>query len=191
MSTPKKNAKQVDIVLYPEPVLAQIARSITPDELKAGTADGLNLKDLTNRMIDLMYEADGVGLAAPQVGVGLRLFVADVSEERRSPQIFINPVLNDLSGSLEIEEGCLSIPDCRAVVKRSQRLIVTAQGLDGKEFTQDAQDLLSRVCQHETDHLDGVLFIHKIGTAARFMLRSKLKLLEEEYEFRLRRKKKT
>ena len=190
MSTPKKNAKQVEIILYPEPILTQVARTVTPEEFKAGVADGLNLKDLTDRMIELMYEADGVGLAAPQVGVGLRLFVGDASEERRSPQIFFNPELTEMSGTLEIEEGCLSLPDCRSVVKRSQKLKVTAQGLDGKPFSQDVENLMSRVCQHETDHLDGVLFIHKIGTAARFMLRSKLKLLEEEYEFRQRRKKK-
>ena len=190
MSSPEKNAKLVEIVLYPDPVLTKKARAITPEEFKSGVADGWNLKDLTDRMIALMYEAEGVGLAAPQVGVSLRLFVSDNSEERRTPQIFFNPVLTELGGTLEIEEGCLSLPDVRSVVKRYQHLKITAQKLDGTEFSQEAQDLMSRICQHETDHLDGILFTQKIGTAARFMLRSKMTQLEEEYEFRQRRKKK-
>ncbi|MCW8133643.1 MAG: peptide deformylase [Planctomycetota bacterium] len=178
------------IVLYPDPVLTKKARAITPDELKAGQADGIDLRELAARMIATMYEADGIGLAAPQVGVSLRFWVADPSPEHTAPLAIVNPVLSNQSGTLDMEEGCLSIPEVRGKVKRFQKLTVTGLDLDGNPVTLEAEDLAARVAQHETDHLDGILFITKIGTAARFMARSKLRVLEDEYEVMQRRRKK-
>lgn len=190
MSDTKKKAEPLRIVLYPDPVLTKKARAITPEEIKAGKADGLDLREFAQRMLLTMYDADGLGLAAPQVGVSLRLWVADGSEHRDQPIVVINPELLDPAGKLEMEEGCLSIPEVRGKVKRFQTLKVRGVDLDGKPIEFVAEDLLSRVAQHETDHLDGVLFITRLGTASRFLLRSKLRTLEEEYEVMQRRKKK-
>lgn len=190
MSDAKKKAEPLRIVLYPDPVLTKKARAITPEEIKAGKADGLDLREFAQRMLLTMYDADGLGLAAPQVGVSLRLWVADGSEHRDQPIVVINPELIEPSGTLEMEEGCLSIPEVRGKVKRFQSLKVRGVDPDGKPVEFVAEDLLSRVAQHETDHLDGVLFITRLGTAARFLLRSKLRTLEEEYEVMQRRKKK-
>lgn len=185
-----KNLEPLSIVRYPDPVLTKKARAISPEELKAGKADGYDLRELASRMILTMYDADGIGLAAPQVGVSLRLWVADPSPDHNNPVAIVNPVLSDQSGTLELEEGCLSIPDVRGKVKRFQKISISGLDLDGNPIQFVGEDLAARVAQHETDHLDGILFITKIGTAARFMARSKLKVLEDEYEYMQRRKKK-
>lgn len=190
MSEAGKKIEPMQIVYYPDPVLTKKARAITPEELKAGKADGIDLRELAARMIATMYEADGIGLAAPQVGVSLRFWVADPSSDHTQPLALVNPVLSDQSGTLELEEGCLSIPEVRGKVKRFQKVTITGLDLDGNPVHLEAEDLAARVAQHETDHLDGVLFITKIGTAARFMARSKLRGLEEDYEVLQRRRKK-
>src|SRR6185295_6071711 len=176
-----KNSNLLPIVLYPDPILNKKAREVTLEELRAGKADNLDLNELVMRMVATMYDAEGIGLAAPQVGVGLRLFVADVSPERNTPFSVFNPVLKDPNGSIEEEEGCLSIPKVRAKVKRAESLILSGLDPQGQPLNLPVEGLPARVCQHETDHLDGVLFIQRIGTAARFMLRQKLRELEEDY----------
>ena len=182
--------KPLPIVLYPDPLLKKRSRAVTAEEFKAGRAGEVKLQELVERMTVSMYEAEGLGLAAPQVGVLLRLWIADPTEERQQPIVVFNPVLSEEAGSIEKEEGCLSIPEARAKVKRIERVVITGCGLAGQPIQIEAEDLLSRVAQHETDHLDGVLFINRIGLAARFLLRGKLKQLEEEYEVLQRRKKK-
>ncbi len=176
------------IVYYPDPVLNKKCRPITDEELAAGKVDDLDLRELVERMKATMYEAEGIGLAAPQVGIPIRLFIVDVSENRDEAFELINPILSDPEERIEEEEGCLSIPDVRAKVKRDRIIKVTAKNLDGEDVSFEAEDLLSRVCQHENDHLDGILFIQHIGTAARFMLRNRLKGLEEDYEILKRRR---
>jgi len=175
------------IVHYPDPVLNEDCRALGDAEIAAGSADGLDLAELVAGMQAAMYEAEGIGLAAPQVGVKLRLFVIDISKGRDQPMTLLNPVLADPEGESEEEEGCLSIPGVRAKVKRARKLTVSAKDLAGAEIRFEAEDLLARVCQHENDHLDGILFIQRIGPAARFMLRRKLRELEEEYKFLQRR----
>ena len=185
-------AAPLEIVLYPDPFLTKPCRKVTDAELKAGKAGDWVLSELVERMRVTMYAADGIGLAAPQVGVNLRLFLYDISKEKNDCKVVINPVLSDMQGTLVEEEGCLSIPEVRAKVKRAQSLKVTAKGLDGQPFEFTASDLLARVCQHENDHLDGVLFINKIGMAAKFMLRRPLEELEDDYalkQAKLKRKK--
>jgi len=176
----------LELVIYPDPFLTKKARAVTAEELRAGVADGWDLSVLVERMKATMYANEGVGLAAPQVRVGLRLFVADpIQAEDRSGffEIF-NPVLEEPKGSMNEEEGCLSIPGVRAKVKRAKALKVSGLNLKGEPVSFDAVDLLSRVVQHETDHLDGILFITKMGMTARLTNRRKLEELEQKYKKR-------
>jgi len=185
-----KSFKPLPLVLYPDPLLSKRSCEVTAEEIKSGRTSDLNLVTLIERMKATLREANGLGLAAPQVGVLLRLWLADPTEERENPLVVFNPVLSEQAGTLELEEGCLSIPETRATVKRYRRLTITGLDQDGQPIRLEAENLLARIAQHETDHLDGVLFISRIGIAARFMLRSKLLELEEEYEFLKNRKKK-
>ena len=179
----------LEIILYPDPFLTRPCRALTPEEIAAGKAEGWDLAELVERMRATMHAAEGIGLAAPQVGVGLRLFIADISKDKSGFLALLNPVFDDLRGSVVEEEGCLSIPGVRASVKRHAALKVSGVDLKGQPVSFQADDLLARVCQHETDHLNGVLFINKIGMTARLMLRRKLVELEEDYEERKRRPK--
>jgi peptide deformylase len=174
-------AAPLEIVLYPDPFLTKPARKITDAEIKAGKAGEWDLAQLAERMRVTMYTAEGIGLAAPQVGVGLRVFLMDTSKDRNECKVLLNPVLTEMQGSQVEEEGCLSIPRVRAKVKRALSLKLKAVGLKGEPIEFEASELLARVCQHENDHLDGVLFINKIGMASKFMLRRELSELEEDY----------
>src|SRR4051812_2805778 len=111
-------AEPLEIVLYPDPFLLKPCRAITPAELGSGKAAGWDLVELIERMKATMYSAEGIGLAAPQVGVGLRLFLIDISKDKSGCVALLNPVLSNLEGSTVEEEGCLSIPHVRAKVKR-------------------------------------------------------------------------
>jgi peptide deformylase len=171
----------LDIIVYPDPFLAKAARAITPEELAAGKAGEWNLAELAERMQATMYAHEGVGLAATQVRVGLRLFVADITDDRNQPFAVLNSVLTDTRGSMVNEEGCLSVPGVRAKVKRYKSLRLTGVDLKGEPLTLEASDLLARVCQHETDHLNGVLFINRVGMTGKLAIRRKLIELEEDY----------
>src|ERR1043165_2211853 len=148
------------ILYYPEPVLRQRAKEVpeVTEEVRA----------VAGKMIELMFEAEGIGLAAPQVGLPWRMFVAHVpaSEDRTpesdppgataEPLVFINPVLSNPLGELRpYEGGSLSRPDIGGEVMRPELITITATGLDGKRFTRSAQGLLARCWQHEFDHLEG------------------------------------
>jgi peptide deformylase len=174
------------VLRYPDPLLKRRARPVTVEELQAGRAGGTNLRELAARMIATLYTDEGAGLAAPQVGVSLRLFVADASPGRNESFAVFNPQLSELGDYLEEEEGCLSFPEIRAKVKRAGRLVLTGLDAEGRPLRKEAAGLLARICQHETDHLDGLLFIQRMGPATRFMLRRKLRELEEEYQARRR-----
>jgi peptide deformylase len=179
------------IVLYPAPILKKRAREVTAEELRSGRAEGLDLHDFVGRMLLTMQEADGLGLAAPQVGVGLRLFVAHPDAEHRPPIVCFNPVLSEMRGAAQTEEGCLSLPDIRAKIKRAEHLVL--EGLDekGQPIRLTAEGLEARCYQHETDHLDGILIVQRMGTAARFMNREKIQALEDEYKFLQRQRART
>ncbi len=177
------------IVLYPDPFLNKVARAVKPEEFKVGKADEWVLKDLVERMRITMYAERGIGLAAPQVGIGLRLFVYDISEDHDPFAAVFNPVFSDMEGSVAEEEGCLSIPDVRAKVKRFAKLKLTGQNLQGDPISIVATELLARVFQHETDHLDGVLFINKLSMASKLMIRRRLHDLEDDYELQQMKKK--
>lgn len=137
------------------------------------------VRDLIEAMFATMYEEEGVGLAAPQVGRSVRLFVVDVEAEEeggeRVKQVFVNPVIRERSGEIVGEEGCLSIPGLRADVKRAARVVVEAIDADGNPFRLEAEGLLARALQHEQDHLDGILFLDRLGPITRRLLEAKWK----------------
>ncbi len=131
-----------------------------------------SLSELAGDMIETMYAAEGVGLAAPQVGEALRVTVVDVSESRDGSEamVLVNPRVVRRSGTIPSEEGCLSIPGLVATIDRAEEVDVTYQDLAGESHTVACRELLSRVLQHEIDHLDGILFIDHLGALKREMV---------------------
>ena len=167
--------ESLHIVRYPHPVLARRAEPVVDvdDEIRR----------LAARMIESMYAAEGVGLAAPQVGRGIRLFVADAREsDSPEPIVFINPTM-EVSGDLvPFEEGCLSIPEVRVTVRRPQVARITATDLDGESFTLENDDFPARVWQHEFDHLEGVLIVDRMTPRDRLVHRRTLKEMRADFE---------
>jgi peptide deformylase len=161
---------------YGDPVLRQKAAPVVKVEPDLAT--------FVQGMFECMYRADGIGLAAPQVGLLRRVFVLDVlpEDEPRVKRAFVNPVIVKKEGSTVAEEGCLSIPGIRHDVKRAERVIVEAMDETGAPFRMEAEGLVARAIQHETDHLDGVLFVDRLSAIQRKLLDGKLKRLAEERE---------
>jgi peptide deformylase len=171
MRRPVIDARTLQIVHYPDPVLRGNARPIpaVTDEVRA----------VAVRMLELMHAAPGVGLAGPQVGLPWRLFVANATGEPADDRVFINPQLSQPSREqVEQEEGCLSLPGINGQVRRPQRITVTAVDLDGREFTLTSDELPARIWQHECDHLDGVLIIDRMPRVERMANRDALRQLE-------------
>jgi peptide deformylase len=140
-----------------------------------------SLRDLIDDMLETMYAAKGIGLAATQVNVHQRILVTDVSEERNEPRAFINPEILSRDGVETSQEGCLSVPGYYDEVERAARIRVRALDRDGKAFEQDLDGLLAICVQHEIDHLDGKLFVDYLSEMKRQRVRKKL-----EKERRLR-----
>lgn len=122
-----------------------------------------SLRELAREMIATMHDAEGIGLAGPQIGVLERIFVANVTGNPTDNLIFINPEIMRSEGTISSNEGCLSIPEYRDTLKRAEKIIVRAYSVEGEPFETEADDLLSRCIQHELDHLDGVLFIDRLS----------------------------
>ena len=151
---------------YGDPVLRRRAapvREITPE-----------IRRIVDDMIETMYDEVGIGLAAPQVGISLRLIVI-ADEEGRSVQALLNPAIVDQGGAATGEEGCLSIPGVFAQVARAAWVTVAAHAVDGKPLTINARGLRARVLQHEIDHLDGILFIDRVDAVTRDRIKRKIK----------------
>jgi peptide deformylase len=141
----------------------------TPAEPVAEVDD--EVRQLIDDMLETMYDADGVGLAAPQVGVSRRVIVIDVREPDVAPFGLVNPVIVERADEVERgEEGCLSIPGLRDIVERSAKVVVEGLDRDGLPRRIEAEGLLARALQHEVDHLDGILFIDRISPLKRQML---------------------
>ncbi|HMG35277.1 MAG TPA: peptide deformylase [Blastocatellia bacterium] len=159
----------LDIVKYGDPILTKRADEITEFDDK--------LRKLVDDMFETMYGAPGVGLAAPQVGVLKRLFVMDCGSKRGTGRkiALINPVIELEEGEQIGDEGCLSFPGIFLEVKRPQRVVVRAVDTDGAEFTHDLMDLEARCASHETDHLDGELFIEYVSPLKRDLMKRKIK----------------
>ena len=151
---------------YGDPVLrrkAEPVREVTPE-----------IRRIIDDMVDTMYEEVGIGLAAPQVGVSLRLMVVG-DEDGRGAQAVINPVIVERNGEITAEEGCLSLPGIFGPVARAERIRVEAQDVNGRELTIEARGLRARVLQHEMDHLDGILFIDHLDAMVRDRIKRKIK----------------
>lgn len=166
------------IVLYPDPVLKK--RAVDVAKFNAEIAA------LAKRMLELMHEAKGVGLAGPQVGVGLRVFVCNPSGEAADDLICVNPRLIELSGGEEKEEGCLSIPGVTVAMRRATHVAMEAFDVDGKPFQVTGTDMRARVWQHETDHLDGRLIIDNMSATDEIANRRAIKQLHDQYRPRHR-----
>ncbi len=173
--------EQLPIFTMPAPVLKQIAKPVEIfDE---------NLSTLCKNMLYTMYHAPGIGLAAPQIGQSIRLFVMDIDYNREevtradgskdyvlsdfNPRVFINPVIEKISGEILYEEGCLSVPGIYEEVTRSEHIKVKYQDLDGNHQEMEATELLSVCIQHENDHLDGIVFLERLSTLKRNFLTKK------------------
>ena len=159
----------LEIQKFPAPILKKKADSVSVfDE---------DLQKLIDDMIETMYAAPGVGLAAPQVGVSQRLAVIDISskDDKYPLIVLINPCIVRADGEIEFEEGCLSIPEYTAKIRRSERLIVRAHERDGREVEIDAGGLLAIALQHEIDHLDGLLLIDRISPIKREFFKKRFK----------------
>lgn len=143
-----------------------------------------DLRRLVEDMVETMHAAPGVGLAAPQVGVESRVMVVDLSvgEDAEQVHVFVNPEIVEQDGSVTDFEGCLSIPGVSEKVRRPQRVRVRAQRVDGESFEMEADDWLARAICHETDHLNGVLFVDHLRGLRREKVRRQLKKLAEEQE---------
>ena len=166
---------EFDLTLFPSPVLRKRAQEITEfgDELKATVA----------AMYRRMYASEGVGLAAPQVGLRKRILVANHTGEEGDELTLVNPKILDRTGSpTTFEEGCLSFPGIYAEVERPDRCKVQAQDVDGNEFEAEYEGFLSRVIQHEYDHLEGVLLVDRMSPADKHRHRTALENLKVKYQ---------
>ena len=141
-----------------------------------------NLRVLAERMIEIMVETGGVGLAGPQAGVNLRIFVASIDGTKENARVYINPAIKVEGPIVSNEEGCLSLPGIAGKIKRYTRCTITAQDLDGNEFTETSEGLQARIYQHEYDHLEGRMIKDRLGQASKLRVRRRLRQLEEEYE---------
>ncbi|MBN2019330.1 MAG: peptide deformylase [Sedimentisphaerales bacterium] len=138
------------------------------------------VRRLVAKMTDLMIEHKGVGFAAPQAGVPLRLFIISLDGTKEKVRVYINPVVKPEGNLVQNEEGCLSVPGVYAKIKRFGKATVTATDLEGKSFTEQADGLYARALQHEFDHIEGVTIVNRMPTVARIAYRKQLKKLEEE-----------
>jgi peptide deformylase len=163
-----------DIVIWPDPVLKEIAQPVERVD------DGI--RKLLDDMAETMYAADGVGLAAPQVGVLKRCLVIDTSPRQEGQKLlhFVNPEIVRSEGSILYTEGCLSIPGEAEDVERAEKVWVRALGRDGKRFELECDGLLSIAVQHETDHLEGTLFVDHLSSLKRELIRRRMKKLKAE-----------
>jgi peptide deformylase len=181
LSSYSLEGQKLNIFKYPAPVLKKKAEPITKfdDELKM----------LIKNMLFTMYEAPGIGLAAPQVGISKRLFVLDTEFERHEitnadgeteyrlshfrPRVFINPVISDLEGEILHEEGCLSVPGIYEDVKRAQNIKLSYQDVEGNTHDMEAEDMLAICIQHENDHLEGIVFLERLSLIKKNLLTKK------------------
>jgi peptide deformylase len=166
------------IINYPHPTLRRASKPIRRVDAR--------LRQMIDDMFRLMYAAEGIGLAANQVGLPLRLFICNLSgkPDEGEPRVFINPVLSRAKGQSEKEEGCLSLPGLYAQVRRPESVHVEAYALDGSPIQEDVGGMMARVVQHEVDHLNGILFIDRLSPTEELQVQPSLE--EFELEFRSR-----
>jgi peptide deformylase len=163
-----------DIVIWPDPILKQVAKPVERVD------DGI--RRLLDDMAETMYAADGVGLAAPQVGVLQRVIVIDTSPRQEGQKLlhFVNPEIVRSEGTRVYTEGCLSIPGEAEDVERADKVWVRALGRDGKKFELECDELLAIAVQHEYDHLQGTVFVDHLSSLKRELIRRRMKKLKVE-----------
>jgi len=161
------------IIRYPDPRLREVSTPV--EEIDD------HVRRLADRMFALMLAAKGVGLAAPQVGVTVRLFVTSPTFQEQDRRVYVNPELISLDGQQEDEEGCLSFPGITSKIKRGHVATIRATNLDGQTFQETGEGLTARVFQHEMDHINGRLLIDRMGSVARLSHRRALADLEEQF----------
>jgi len=167
----------VHIVKYPHPTLRHTSKPLR--RVDAG------LKKIVAEMLELMYEGKGIGLAGNQVDLPYRLFVMNTEadpEATEAEYVFINPVIIRRSGTAEGEEGCLSLPEIYAPVKRSEKIVLAAYNLAGEEMHYRLGGLPARAAQHEADHLDGVLFIDRLSPSNTLAIKEAIFQLEAQFQ---------
>jgi peptide deformylase len=165
------------IVKFPDPILQQVSEpvSVFDDELA----------QLVEDMFESMYNAQGIGLAAPQIGVNKRITVIDLSNKANPAEklVLINPEITFRQGKQYSEEGCLSLPEIREKVNRAAKVKVRAQDVTGKWFEMEGEELLARCFQHEIDHLDGILFLFRISGLKRDLALRKIRKMQKAGEW--------
>ena len=166
----------LQLITYPHPTLRHRSKPIVRVDAR--------LKVLVEEMFEIMYEFRGVGLAANQVNLPIRLFIANPSgnKEEGPELVFINPVINRAKGVVEAEEGCLSLPGINAQVVRNKSLTVNAYDLNGNEINTEVAGFMGRIVQHEIDHLDGVLFIDRLTEEIRRPHLERIQAFENSFE---------
>ena len=169
----RKDTLNMDVKVYPDPVLKTKAKPIKEIDSE--------ICKIAEEMLDTMYDYCGIGLAAPQVGLSIRLMVLDVTGEKTGERVFINPRIVEEEGETFEEEGCLSFPDVMGKVVRSKHVKIIAYNLKGEELEMEAVGLQGRAWQHEIDHLNGRLFIDRMTPASTIAIKQKLKELEMDY----------
>lgn len=177
----KLEGEKLKVLTYPAPILKK--KGLLVENFDS------TLEKLVKDMLFTMYHAPGIGLAAPQVGEGLRLFVMDIEYKREkvtaangtvsstlsefNPMVFINPIIKIKEGEILYEEGCLSVPGIYEKVKRAEKIIVEYQDLNGEKKSLEAHSTLSVCIQHENDHLDGIVFLERLSLMKRKLLTKK------------------
>jgi len=165
------------IVKFPDPILQQPAEPVTVFDAE--------LRKLVDDMFTSMYDAQGIGLAAPQIGISKRLTVIDLSFQKKPEDkiVLINPEVIEIKGKQVEEEGCLSLPEIRDRVARAAEVKVRAQDAEGKPIEVEGKELLARAIQHEIDHLDGILFIFRLSRLKRDLQLRKIRRLQRAGEW--------
>ncbi|MEP9410958.1 MAG: peptide deformylase [Candidatus Brocadia sp.] len=164
----------MNIVIYPDPVLRQKAKPLT--EINKEVCKKVE------EMMELMHQAHGIGLAAPQVGWSVRLFIIDAGGNSHEEKVFINPTIVEEAGELNKEEGCLSFPGIMSKIIRAQRIKAHAYNLKGQRLEIEAEGLVARAWQHELDHLNGELFIDRMSPSNRLAISHRLKEFERTFK---------
>jgi peptide deformylase len=156
---------------YPARVLAERAKPVEKIDD--------NIRRLVAKMIDFMFKHKGVGFAAPQAGVSLRLFIISLDGSRENVKVFVNPTVTPTGELDAIDEGCLSVPGIYTKIRRYKQCEVIATDLNGNEFKDQAEGLYARALQHEYDHIEGMTIVNRMGQTARIAHRKQLKKLQE------------
>jgi len=165
----------LDITHYPNQVLAKTARPIEKIDD--------SIRRLVDRMTEVMLKHKGIGLAGPQIGVDLRIFIISLDGTKESVRVYINPIVKPTTDQSELmDEGCLSVPGVRAKIRRFSRCTVTATDLSGRQFTEEAEGLYARALQHEYDHLEGLTIVNRMSQTARIAHRKQLRRLRQQQE---------